>query len=40
MDIIIIGAGSIGYYLAYSLISSTNHEIKIVEIVKDMLSRY
>ncbi len=31
MNIIIIGAGNIGYYLAYSLISAANHDIKIVE---------
>lgn len=31
MNIIIIGAGNIGYYLAYSLMSTTNHEVRLIE---------
>ena len=31
MTIIIIGAGSLGYYLAKTLIDTTNHKIKIIE---------
>ena len=31
MTIIIVGAGSIGYYLSRSIITTTNHKIKIIE---------
>lgn len=31
MTVIIVGAGSIGYYLAKSLITTTNHKIKMIE---------
>lgn len=31
MNIIVVGAGNIGYYLTYSLISTTNHEVTLIE---------
>lgn len=31
MNIVIIGAGSIGYYLTWSLVNTTNHKIKLIE---------
>ncbi len=31
MNIIVVGAGNIGYYLTWSLITSTDHEITVIE---------